>query len=145
MHSSNVADTTNHCLLGLKVLTLLRSTWLSQHRKRRKWVGLSWSWWRLLCCPTENPLFPRGRSVKSYWRKNESRASKWTAWCPLVRLRARSDALVHLSLKKWEYLEVDGWHLYKASAQSRGGEIVDRRGTSYIFDRNRMSARFVDN
>ena len=38
----------------------------------------------------------------------------------------------HLQLTGWEYMEVNGGHLVRASNQNPGGMIVDRRGGLYI-------------
>ena len=43
----------------------------------------------------------------------------------------------HLQLTKWEYLEINGGRLVRASNQNLGGEIVDRRGALYIREKDK--------
>lgn len=43
----------------------------------------------------------------------------------------------HLQLTKWEYLEIKGGRLVRASNQNLGGEIVDRRGALYIREKDK--------
>ena len=88
---------------------------------------------KVIVLPNRESIVPKGKKRQKLLEEKriESIEMKRTMSPSEVESKIRR-TFVHLSLKKWEYLEVDGRHLYTASAQSRGGEIVDRRGALYI-------------
>ena len=48
-------------------------------------------------------------------------------------------AFKHLCLTKWEFLELNGGQLVTASNQDPGGEVVDRRGSLYVREKDEES------
>lgn len=85
----------------------------------------------------ESSILPKGKKRQKLVNEGRIKTIEVKRTMSEVEVGSRiKHGFAHLSLTKWEYLDVHGRYLMKSSTQSLGGEVADRRGAVYIRENN---------